>query len=49
MKGLGFMPTDETWARQYKQLGFNMLAAGTDPGILMAGVKAILQSVGEAA
>ena len=48
-KGLGFMPTDETWARQYKQLGFNMLAAGTDPGILMAGVKAILQSVGEKA
>jgi 2-keto-3-deoxy-L-rhamnonate aldolase RhmA len=46
-KGLGFMPTDENWARQYKALGFNMLAAGTDPGILMAGVKAILQSVGE--
>jgi 2-keto-3-deoxy-L-rhamnonate aldolase RhmA len=48
-KGLGFMPTDGNWARQYKALGFNMLAAGTDPGILMAGVKAILQSVGETA
>jgi 2-keto-3-deoxy-L-rhamnonate aldolase RhmA len=48
-KGLGFMPTDETWAQQYKKLGFNMLAAGTDPAILMAGVKAILQSVGEKA
>jgi 2-keto-3-deoxy-L-rhamnonate aldolase RhmA len=45
-KGLGFMPTDEKWAKQYKKLGFNVLAAGTDHGILMAGVKSILASVG---
>ena len=45
-KGLGFMATNERWAEQYKTLGFNMLAAGTDPGILMAGIKAILRSVG---
>ncbi len=46
-KGLGFMPTDQNWARQYKKLGFNMLAAGTDHGILVAGLKSILESVGE--
>lgn len=45
-KGLGFMPTDEKWAEDYKRHGFNMLAAGTDHGILMAGFKRILQSVG---
>lgn len=45
-KGLGFMPTDERWAEEYKGHGFNMLAAGTDHGILMAGLKRILQSVG---
>ena len=31
-KGLGFMPTDEKWAEDYKRHGFNMLAAGTDQG-----------------
>lgn len=45
-KGLGFMPTDQAWAREYSRLGFNMLAAGTDQGILMAGVKSILDSLG---
>ncbi|MGH6815197.1 MAG: HpcH/HpaI aldolase family protein [Hyphomicrobiaceae bacterium] len=45
-KGLGFMPGDETWARTYRDLGFNMLAAGTDHGILMAGVKGILAVAG---
>ena len=44
-KGLGFMPTDEKWAADYKQHGFNMLAAGTDQGLLMAGIKRVLQSV----
>jgi 2-keto-3-deoxy-L-rhamnonate aldolase RhmA len=44
-KGLGFMAADTTWARQYKELGFNMLATGTDHGILMAGVRSILASV----
>jgi 2-dehydro-3-deoxyglucarate aldolase/4-hydroxy-2-oxoheptanedioate aldolase len=45
-KGLGFMPTDQAWAKQYKELGFNMMAAGTDQGILMSGVKSILDSIG---
>jgi 2-keto-3-deoxy-L-rhamnonate aldolase RhmA len=46
-KGLGFMPTDPDWARQYRNLGFNMLAAGTDPAILIDGWKAILAPLGE--
>jgi 2-dehydro-3-deoxyglucarate aldolase/4-hydroxy-2-oxoheptanedioate aldolase len=46
-KGLGFMPTDQAWAKAYKKLGFNMLAAGTDHGILMTGLKSILDSVGD--
>ncbi len=46
-KGLGFMSADTTWARQYKKLGFNMQAAGTDHGLLMAGVKNILSSIAD--
>jgi 2-dehydro-3-deoxyglucarate aldolase/4-hydroxy-2-oxoheptanedioate aldolase len=46
-KGLGFMSADSSWARQYKRLGFNMHAAGTDHGLLMAGVKGILSSIAE--
>ena len=44
-KGLGFMPTDMTWAQDYQDHGFNMLACGTDHGLLMAGAAAILDSV----
>ena len=44
-KGLGFMASDATWATEYKALGFNMLATGTDQGLLTAGVKGILDSV----
>jgi len=46
-KGLGFMASDATWARQYKRLGFNMLATGPDHTMLMAGIKSVLQSVTE--
>lgn len=46
-KGLGFMCADAAWAKQYKKLGFNMQAAGTDHGILMAGVKSILSSIAD--
>ena len=41
-KGLGYMPADAALARQYKNLGFNMLGAGTDPAVLMAGIRSIL-------
>jgi 2-dehydro-3-deoxyglucarate aldolase/4-hydroxy-2-oxoheptanedioate aldolase len=44
-KGLGFMAADTAWANQFRELGFNMLATGTDHGILMAGVRNILASV----
>jgi 2-keto-3-deoxy-L-rhamnonate aldolase RhmA len=44
-KGLGFMAADATWAKQYKKLGFNMLATGPDHTMLMAGVRNVLQSV----
>ena len=44
-KGLGFMASDTTWATEYKAHGFNMLAAGTDHGLLMAGVAGLLDSV----
>lgn len=44
-KGLGFMPADGAWAAQYAEIGFNMLAVGTDHGILMSGVRAILDEV----
>jgi 2-dehydro-3-deoxyglucarate aldolase/4-hydroxy-2-oxoheptanedioate aldolase len=46
-KGLGFMASDATWAKQYKRLGFNMLATGPDHTMLMAGVKGVLASVAE--
>ncbi len=47
-KGLGFMPADAAWAREYKGYGFNMLAVGTDQGLLAQGVRSVLQSVEEA-
>lgn len=44
-KGLGFMAASADWARQYKKLGFNMLAAGPDQALLEAGVRGILASI----
>ena len=44
-KGRGFMAADAAWARRYKRYGFNMLATGTDQGILMNGVKTVLDAV----
>ena len=43
-KGLGFMAADADWAEQ-QELGFNMIATGTDHGILQAGVRSVLASV----
>lgn len=47
-KGLGFMPADAAWAKEYKDYGFNMLAVGTDHGLLVQGVTSVLDSVKEA-
>ncbi|MEO1493950.1 MAG: aldolase/citrate lyase family protein [Pseudomonadota bacterium] len=44
-KGLGFMPSDSAWAREYKGYGFNMLAVGTDHGLLGAAVRGVLADV----
>ena len=46
-KGLGFMAASEDWARSYKKLGFNMLAAGPDQALLAAGMRSILASVAD--
>jgi len=46
-KGMGFLAADTTWATDYAKLGFNMLAAGTDHGLVMKGVSEILDSVRE--
>jgi 2-dehydro-3-deoxyglucarate aldolase/4-hydroxy-2-oxoheptanedioate aldolase len=47
-KALGFMAADVGWASKYRKHGFNMIATGTDQGILIAGIRTILQSVGDA-
>jgi 2-keto-3-deoxy-L-rhamnonate aldolase RhmA len=41
-KALGYLAVDPGLAKQYSKLGFNMIAAGTDHGILMAGIRGIL-------
>ncbi len=46
-KGLGILASDAAWAKQYKKLGFNMIATGPDHTLLMAGVKNVLASVAE--
>jgi len=46
-KALGFMAADQAWAKQYKKLGFNMIATGTDHGILLHSVRNILSSVAD--
>lgn len=44
-KGLGFMPASGAIAKEYKEYGFNMLGVGTDQGLLMQGVRSVLQEV----
>ena len=41
-KGLGFMAADASWLREYREHGFNMLAAGTDQAMLVQGARAVL-------
>lgn len=45
-KGLGFLAADAAWYADYKAMGFNMLAAGTDQAILAQGWKQILSGKG---
>ena len=46
-KALGYMAADARSAKAYKALGFNMIATGTDHGILMAGVRHILGGIAD--
>jgi 2-dehydro-3-deoxyglucarate aldolase/4-hydroxy-2-oxoheptanedioate aldolase len=41
-RGLGFMASDAAWAQRYRAFGFNMIAAGLDPGLLQAAIRATL-------
>ena len=45
-KALGFMAASPELARQYRKLGFTLIASGTDQGLLIAGVRGILQGAG---
>ena len=45
-KARGYMAADPAVAKEYHALGFNMIASGTDQGLLIAGVRNILQAVG---
>lgn len=38
-KAAGFMATDSAWVARVKEMGYTMIAAGTDTGILEAGMK----------
>jgi 2-keto-3-deoxy-L-rhamnonate aldolase RhmA len=46
-RALGYMAADAASAAHYRALGFNMIATGTDHGILMAGVRGILSAVAD--
>jgi 2-keto-3-deoxy-L-rhamnonate aldolase RhmA len=46
-KALGYMAADARSAKAYRALGFNMIATGTDHGILMAGVRHILGGIAD--
>jgi len=48
-KALGYMAQDASVAKAYRALGFNMIAAGTDHGILMAGVRNVLGGIADRA
>jgi len=41
-KGLGFMAADEVWSTRYRDLGFNMIAAGLDQTLLQAAIRRTL-------
>jgi 2-keto-3-deoxy-L-rhamnonate aldolase RhmA len=47
-KGLGYMATSPALAAEWRGMGFNMIAAGTDPGLIINGVKGILAAAAEA-
>ncbi len=44
-KALGFMAADADWARRYRGLGFNMIAAGLDQTLLQSAIRATLAAL----
>ncbi len=44
-KGLGFMAADAVWAKRYRELGFNMIAAGLDASLLQSAIRATLKGL----
>jgi len=46
-KAAGFMPTDDDWARRYRELGFRMMAYGADTLLLQHALAAGLRNLRE--
>ncbi|MDA0276903.1 MAG: aldolase/citrate lyase family protein [Proteobacteria bacterium] len=44
-KGLGFMAADAAWAKRYRELGFNMIAAGLDSSLLQSAIRDTLKAL----
>ena len=44
-KGLGFMAADAVWAKRYRELGFNMIAAGLDSSLLQSAIRSTLKGL----
>jgi 2-dehydro-3-deoxyglucarate aldolase/4-hydroxy-2-oxoheptanedioate aldolase len=44
-KGLGFMAADAAWARRYRELGFNLIAAGLDSTLLQSAIRDTLKGL----
>jgi 2-keto-3-deoxy-L-rhamnonate aldolase RhmA len=48
-KAAGFMATDGAWVTRVREMGYTMIAAGTDTGILEAGMKQLVGQIEGAA
>ena len=44
-KAAGFMATDSAWIARVKEMGYTMIAAGTDTGLLEVGVKKLVEQI----
>ena len=44
-KAAGFMATDAGWIERAREMGYTMIAGGTDTGLLEAGYRALAQQI----
>jgi 2-keto-3-deoxy-L-rhamnonate aldolase RhmA len=44
-KAAGFMATDAAWVERVREMGYTMIAAGTDTGLLEAGVRGLVGAI----